>query len=115
MAIRVTVFGWSGEHLHRFLIHGTEYGICYASGPGFRDDARTIRLGELGLRRSERFTYEYNYFAAWTCDLHLEQILGAQPGRTHGVSAVAAPAHPRNGTGHGRSWSRPSRIWCSTQ
>ena len=51
-----TVFGWSGEHLHRFLIHGCEYGICYVGGPGFRDDARTIRLGELGLRRSERFT-----------------------------------------------------------
>ena len=55
-AILQTVFGWSGEHLHRFLIHGREYGISYVGGPGFRDDARTIRLGELGLRRSERFT-----------------------------------------------------------
>lgn len=25
-----TVFGWGGEHLHRFVIHGTEYGISYA-------------------------------------------------------------------------------------
>ena len=78
-----TVFGWSGEHLHRFLIHGTEYGISYVGGPGFRDDARTIRLGELGLRRSERFTYGYNFVAAWICDLRVEQILGAQPGRTY--------------------------------
>ncbi|HEY5855304.1 MAG TPA: plasmid pRiA4b ORF-3 family protein [Aldersonia sp.] len=54
-----TVFGWSGEHLHRFLIHGCEFGISYVGGPGFRDDAGTIRLGDLGLRRSERFTYEY--------------------------------------------------------
>ena len=78
-----TVFGWSGEHLHRFLIHGTEYGISYVGGPGFRDDAHTIRLGELGLRRSERFMYEYNFFAAWICDLRVEQILDAQPGRTY--------------------------------
>ena len=77
------VFGWSGEHLHRFLIHGCEYGISYVGGPGFRDDARTIRLGELGLRRSERFSYEYNFFAAWICDLRVEQILGTQPGRTY--------------------------------
>jgi hypothetical protein len=25
-----TAFGWSGEHLHRFVIHGTEYGISPA-------------------------------------------------------------------------------------
>jgi hypothetical protein len=30
-AIVQTVFGWSGEHLHRFVIGGTEYGISYAS------------------------------------------------------------------------------------
>lgn len=38
-------FGWSGEHLHCFTVHGTEYGICYAGGPIFRDDARRVRLG----------------------------------------------------------------------
>jgi hypothetical protein len=64
-----TVFGWSGEHLHRFVIHGTEYGISYLGGPGFRDDARGVRLGELGLRAGERFTYEYNFTAGWQVDL----------------------------------------------
>ena len=64
-AIVQTVFGWSGEHLHRFVIHGTEYGISYVGGPGFRDDARQVRLGELGLRQGERFAYEYNFSAAW--------------------------------------------------
>ena len=37
----------------------------------------------MGLRRSERFTYEYNFFAAWQVDLRVEQILGAQPGRIY--------------------------------
>jgi hypothetical protein len=78
-----TAFGWGGEHLHRFVIHGTEYGISYVGGSGFRDDARQVRLGELGLRLGERFTYEYNYFAAWACDLRVEQITRAEPGRTY--------------------------------
>ena len=82
-AVLQTAFGWGGEHLHRFVIHGTEYGISYVGGPGFRDHARKISLGELGLRLGERFTYKYNYFAAWTCDLRVEQITRAQPGRTY--------------------------------
>src|SRR5450759_2690254 len=28
-----TAFGWGGEHLHRFVIHGAEYGINYVGGP----------------------------------------------------------------------------------
>ena len=35
-AIVQAVFGWSGEHLHRFVIGGTEYGISCLGGPGRR-------------------------------------------------------------------------------
>jgi hypothetical protein len=76
-----TVFGWSGEHLHRFVIGGTEYGISYLGGPGFRDDARQVRLADLRLREGERFVYEYNFSAAWRVDLRVEQIACARPGR----------------------------------
>jgi hypothetical protein len=76
-----TVFGWCGEHLHRFVIHGTEYGIAYVGGPGFCDDARTVRLDELGLRLGERFTYEYNFTAGWQADLRVEQIEPSAPAR----------------------------------
>jgi hypothetical protein len=76
-----TVFGWGGEHLHRFVIHGTEYGISYVGGPGFRENARRVHLGELGLRPGERFTYEYNFTAGWLADLRVEQIQPLEPGR----------------------------------
>ncbi len=81
--IVATAFGWGGEHLHRFLIHGIEYGIAYPGGPGFRDDPREVRLDTLGLRRTERFTYEYDFTAGWCHDLRLEQILPAERGATH--------------------------------
>jgi hypothetical protein len=109
-----TVFGWSGEHLHRFVIHGTDYGISYAGSEGFRDDARTVRLEDLGLRLGERFSYEYNYFAAWTCDLRLEQIQAGEPGRMYPrCIGGRRAAHPRNGTGPGLFWNGPSSTWCS--
>lgn len=76
-----TAFGWHGEHLHRLVIHGTEYGIAYVGGPGFRDNARTVRLDELGLRLGERFTYEYNFTAGWQADLRVEQIQPSAPAR----------------------------------
>ena len=82
-AILQAVFGWSGEHLHRFVIGGTEYGISYLGGPGFRDDARQVHLAGLRLREGERFTYEYNFSAAWRVDLRVEQIACPQPGRAY--------------------------------
>src|SRR5713226_8241009 len=33
-------FGWSGEHLHRFLIHGAAYGIPHLGEVGFREDPK---------------------------------------------------------------------------
>src|SRR5271157_6160811 len=90
-AIVQAVFGWSGEHLHRFVIGGTEYGISYLGGPGFRDDARQVGLADLGLREGERFVYEYNFSAAWHVDLRVEQIACAQPGRAFPRSTGGGP------------------------
>ena len=47
------VLGWTNSHLHRFLIHGKEYGIADGGGMGFADDPRQIRLRDFQLRLRE--------------------------------------------------------------
>src|SRR6266851_10100893 len=45
-----TAFGWTDEHLNRFVIHGRQYGVSHDGGIGFDDDPRHVRLADLGLR-----------------------------------------------------------------
>jgi hypothetical protein len=62
-------FGWSDEHLHRFVIQGRLY------GDDSLFDSRRVRLADLGLRLRERFVYEYDFFDNWQHDMRLEQVL----------------------------------------
>jgi hypothetical protein len=62
-------FGWSDEHLHRFVIHGRLYGT-----ESLFDSGR-VRLADLGLRLRERFVYEYHFIDGWLHDVRLEQVL----------------------------------------
>jgi hypothetical protein len=72
-------FAWSDEHLHRFLIHGTAYGLPRLGGIAFRDDARRVPLSRFRLHRGERFRYEYDFTADWQLDLRLERVLPFDP------------------------------------
>jgi hypothetical protein len=60
-----TAFDWSGEHLHRFLIHGRAYGILYLGGIVLREDARRVPLSRFRLHCGERFLCEYDFTADW--------------------------------------------------
>ncbi|MBV9031531.1 MAG: plasmid pRiA4b ORF-3 family protein [Pseudonocardiales bacterium] len=105
-AVLQATFGWGGEHLHRFVIHGTGYGISYLGGVGFRDDARGIRLGELGLRAGERFTCQYNFTADWQVDLRVERVQPGEPGRVYARCAGGRRAGPPE------EWDAP---WASAE
>ena len=48
------VTGRTNSHLHRFLIHGKEYGIAYDGGIGFDDDPRQIWLRDFCFRLRKR-------------------------------------------------------------
>ena len=68
-------FGWSDEHLHRFVIHGRAYGEDGCADP------RRVRLADLGLRVRERFVYEYDFADGWQHDVRVEQFLSLESGR----------------------------------
>jgi len=66
---RQVAFGWSDEHLHRFVIHGRMHGTESLVDP------RRVHLADLRLRVGERFRYEYDFIDGWPHDVRLEQIL----------------------------------------
>ena len=79
-------FGWSDDHLHRFTVHGREYDGIYDTGD--------VRLGELGLRVTERFVYDYDLGDLWRHDIRVEQILDRDRARTYPVCICGRRAGP---------------------
>src|SRR6266852_3765196 len=69
-----SAFGWTDEHLNRFVVHGREYGVSHDGGIGFGDDPRHIRLADLSLRVRERFLYGYDFTDGWRHDVRVERI-----------------------------------------
>ena len=51
-------FDWSGEHLHRFRIHGKDYGIAFLGGIRFEDNPHAVPLSRFRLHPRESFRYE---------------------------------------------------------
>src|SRR5260370_21407944 len=78
-------FGWSDEHLNRFVIHGREYGVAHPGGLWFRDDPHEVHLADLGLRVGERFLYEYDLGDRWCHDIRVEAMLPVEPGLRYPV------------------------------
>src|SRR5215471_9480488 len=72
-------FNWSGEHWHRFRIHGKDYGIGYLGGISFDDNPHAVRLSRFRLHPRELFRYEYDFIASWRVDMRLEEILPQDP------------------------------------
>ncbi len=77
--ILLLAFDWSGEHLHRFRIHGRDYGTAQLGGIVFDEDARKVPLSRFRLHCGERFRYEYDFTAGWALDVRLEQVLPWDP------------------------------------
>jgi hypothetical protein len=103
-AILQAAFGWSDEHLHRFTIHGVEYGLWRPGTAGFSHDARTVRLSGFGLRAGERFRYEYDFFDAWRHDIRVEKILTPAAGRRYPACTGGARAAPPEDCGGPRAF-----------
>jgi hypothetical protein len=92
-------FGWSDFHLHRFRIHGRDYGISRVGGIGFSHEARTIRLADFQFRRNERFRYEYDLGDGWHHEVRIERGLEEESKRTYPVCISGQRAAPPEESG----------------
>ena len=66
--------GWEDEYLHRFRIHGQDYGLSVAGGLIFNHDANLVFLDDFDFYAGERFTYTYNFIDHWLCDIRIECV-----------------------------------------
>src|SRR3954453_12324086 len=68
-------FGWSDFHLHRFRIHGKDFGVPRRGGLSFSASAYQVHLAEFHFRLGECFLYEYDFGDQWEHQIRLERIL----------------------------------------
>ncbi|MGO9595293.1 MAG: plasmid pRiA4b ORF-3 family protein [Steroidobacteraceae bacterium] len=87
-------FGWEDVHLHRFEIRGREYGLSREGGVLFDTDARKVRIGDLKLRRMERFTYEYDFGDSWVHDIRIEATLPIDPSKRYPMCVAGKCSAP---------------------
>ena len=99
------VFGWSDEHLHRFVVHGADYDAAHG------DDLAAVALAGLGLRETERFVYDYDLGDLWRHDLRVEQILAAEPGRRYPRCTGGRRAGPPEDCGGPWAFTELSQPW----
>ncbi len=87
-------FGWMDFHLHRFRIHGKDYGITRAGGILFSDDARKVRLADFQFRPNDRFLYIYDLGDNWEHEIRVERLATMDPRRTYPVCIGGHRAGP---------------------
>ncbi len=71
--IQITM-GWNDDYLHCFHIYGEDYGITYEGGLSFSHNAQQVFIDDFGFDAGDRFTYTFNFFDHWLCDIRVEII-----------------------------------------
>jgi hypothetical protein len=88
------LMGWDDDHLHRFRIHGRDYGIAYIGGLSFDEDAAAVPLSQFGFRPTERFLYEYDFTAGWQVEVRVEKVIEEAPCEGNGIPVCVAGREP---------------------
>jgi hypothetical protein len=93
------LMGWDGDHLHRFRIHGRDYGIAYIGGPSFDENAASVPLSRFKFRPTERFLYEYDFAAGWQVEVRVETLTRSGPSLAYPVYLAGCEPSPPDGCG----------------
>ncbi len=89
--------GWENWHLHCFHLWGKDYGLSYAGGTWYVEDARRVHLGDFAWRANDKFTYTYDFGDYWQHQVRVEKLL----------PPTAVPATPGE---HQKVWGRQIRL-----
>ena len=109
------LMGWDDDHLHRFRIHGRDYGIAYIGGMNFDEDAAAVPLSQFGFRPMERFLYEYDFAAGWQVEVRVEKVIEEAPCESHRIPVCAAGREePITKRGQGRCLRFAERCVAAT-
>jgi hypothetical protein len=93
--------GWDDEHLHRFRIHGQDYGIDYIEGMSFDEDAEPVPLSRFGFCPTERFLYEYDFTDGWQVEVRVEKVIDEAPSEDTLIPMCMAGREPGPPDGSG--------------
>ena len=96
--------GWSDDHLHRFRIHGKQYGIARMGGLSFSNDPDTVRLKDFQFRINERFLYEYDFIDDWQHQVRVEAFLDPDPRKKYPICINGRRANPPEDCGGTRAF-----------
>lgn len=96
-AVLQIAFDWTDQYIHRFHIHGKDYGRDHDGGIHFADDPKAVPMTQFRFRPGERFRYLYNFTARWEADIRLEAVLESDPKRSYPVCTGGQRAAPPEG------------------
>ncbi len=106
------VFGWSGSHLHGFVIGEKIYGEPSDEDSEPVEDEASVRLDELGLRKGSHFHYDYDYGDDWRHELHIKGVAKAIPELADRVTCLeGSRAGPPEDSGGVPGYGNLMDIW----
>ena len=86
--------GWTDSHLHKFIIHGKQYGVPQIGGIWFTDDPNQVQLGDFRFCEKERFIYVYDFGDSWQHEIRVEKQLPIDPKKAYPVCIGGARLAP---------------------
>ncbi len=95
------VMGWSGYHLHQFIVGETYYGEPHPDYDGFLEmhDESRIQLNQIVTGEKFKFVYEYDFGDSWEHILLVEKVLPPEPDTHYPVCIKGRRACPPEDVG----------------
>ncbi len=96
LILQVTM-GWWDSHLHKFTIHGRDYGVPdreFSQFASRTENEKNAKLMGVVHGEKDRFAYEYDFGDDWLHQIVVEKIVAREEGKRYPVCVAGARACP---------------------